>query len=115
MSDLDLDFDIETPSDEDLSSLEESMDALLSEVEGEDTDELEALLGSQSAINLDFSNLDGEEDDLDEEIDLDFKISSDEISEDDDSEEMSFDLEEDEAEELVLEDDSDDEEIDFIS
>lgn len=113
MSDLDLDFDIEAPSDEDLSSLEESMDALLSEVEGEDTDELEALLGSQSAINLDFSNLDGEEDDLDEEIDLDFKISSDEISEDDDSEEMSFDLEEDEAEELVLDDDSDDEEIDF--
>ena len=108
ITDLDLDFDVETPSDEDLSSLEDSMDALLNEVEGEDTDELEALLGSQSAINLDFSNLDDE--DNEEEISLDFKINS---EDDDDEEEMSFELDEDDAEELVLDDDLDEEELDL--
>jgi flagellar biosynthesis/type III secretory pathway protein FliH len=61
LSKIDLNFDLELPNEEDLETLEESMDALLTEVEGEDTDELEALLGA-SSIKFNFSDNKVEED-----------------------------------------------------
>ncbi|MBU6197503.1 MAG: hypothetical protein KGO93_08080, partial [Cyanobacteria bacterium REEB446] len=104
---IDLNFDLESPNEEDLEALEESMDALLTEVEGEDTDELEALLGA-SSIKFNFSEED-DEDELPE-------IVIDELAEDneDDKElpEIIIDeIEEDDDE--VITSIADDEEIDF--
>jgi hypothetical protein len=103
LSKLDLNFDLESPDEEDLDALEDSMEALLTEVEGEDTDELEALLGS-SSVKLDFSDDNKEEDlaeiaidDLEEDDDEDLpKIVIDELNDDEvittltDEEEIDF-------------------------
>ncbi|MFM7457834.1 MAG: hypothetical protein ACKO3R_04140, partial [bacterium] len=88
---LDLSFDLESPNEEDLEALEESMDALLTEVEGEDTDELEALLGA-SSIKFNFSEdelpeivINEIEDDDDDDDDKELsEIIIDETEEDDD-------------------------------
>jgi flagellar assembly protein FliH len=104
---LDLSFDLESPNEEDLEALEESMDALLTEVEGEDTDELEALLGTNS-IKFNFSE-DDDEDELPE-------IVIDELAEDneDDKElpEIIIDEIEDDDDEVITSI-ADEEEIDF--
>ena len=92
LSKLDLNFDLESPDEEDLDALEDSMEALLTEVEGEDTDELEALLGS-SSIKLDFSDDNKDEnlaetaiDDFEEDDDEDLpKIVIDELDDDDEA------------------------------
>ena len=103
LSKLDLNFDLESPDEEDLDALEDSMEALLTEVEGEDTDELEALLGS-SSIKLDFSDDNKDEnlaetaiDDFEEDDDEDLpKIVIDELDDDEvittltDEEEIDF-------------------------
>jgi flagellar assembly protein FliH len=104
---LDLSFDLESPNEEDLEALEESMDALLTEVEGEDTDELEALLGT-NCIKFNFSE-DDDEDELPE-------IVIDELAEDneDDKElpEIIIDEIEDDDDEVITSI-ADEEEIDF--
>ena len=103
LSKLDLNFDLESPDEEDLDALEDSMEALLTEVEGEDTDDLEALLGA-SSVKLDFSDDNKEEDlaeitidDLEEDDDEDLpKIVIDELNDDEvittltDEEEIDF-------------------------
>ena len=103
---IDLNFDLESPNEEDLEALEESMDALLTEVEGEDTDELEALLGA-SSIKFNFSEED-DEDELPE-------ILTGELEDDDDDKELPEividEIEEDDDE--VITSIADDEEIDF--
>jgi flagellar assembly protein FliH len=108
-SDLDklgLSFDLESPNEEDLEALEESMDALLTEVEGEDTDELEALLGTNS-IKFNFSE-DDDEDELPE-------IVIDELAEDNEDDklpEIIIDELEDDDDEVIT-NIADEEEIDF--
>jgi flagellar assembly protein FliH len=103
LSKLDLNFDLESPDEEDLDALEDSMEALLTEVEGEDTDELEALLGS-SSIKLDFSD-DNKEEDLAE-------IAIDEPDEDDEDLPRIVIDELDEEDEVITTL-TDEEEIDF--
>jgi flagellar assembly protein FliH len=93
---IDLNFDLESPNEEDLEALEESMDALLTEVEGEDTDELEALLGA-SSIKFNFSE--EEDDELPE-------VVINELEEDDDDKELP---------EIVIDEIEDDEEITAIA
>ena len=107
LSKLDLNFDLESPDEEDLDALEDSMEALLTEVEGEDTDELEALLGS-SSIKLDFSD-DNKEEDLAE-------IAIDEPDEDDDEDDEDLPrivIDELDEEDEVITTLTDEEEIDF--
>ena len=104
LSKLDLNFDLESPDEEDLDALEDSMEALLTEVEGEDTDELEALLGS-SSIKLDFSD-DDKEEDLAE-------IAIDEPEEDDDEDLPRIVIDELDEEDEVITTLTDEEEIDF--
>lgn len=104
LSKLDLNFDLESPDEEDLDALEDSMEALLTEVEGEDTDELEALLGS-SSIKLDFSD-DNKEEDLAE-------IAIDEPEEDDDEDLPRIVIDELDEEDEVITTLTDEEEIDF--
>ena len=104
LSKLDLNFDLESPNEEDLDALEDSMEALLTEVEGEDTDELEALLGS-SSIKLDFSD-DDKEEDLAE-------IAIDEEDDDDDDDLPRIVIDELDEEDEVITALTDEEEIDF--
>jgi flagellar assembly protein FliH len=104
LSKLDLNFDLESPDEEDLDALEDSMEALLTEVEGEDTDELEALLGS-SSIKLDFSD-DNKEEDLAE-------IAIDEPDEDDDEDLPRIVIDELDEEDEVITTLTNEEEIDF--
>jgi flagellar assembly protein FliH len=99
---IDLNFDLESPNEEDLETLEESMDALLTEVEGEDTDELEALLGA-SSLKFNFSEED--EDELPE-------IIIGELEEDDDKELPEIIIDETEDDEVITAI-ADEEEIDF--
>ncbi|MEB3314839.1 MAG: FliH/SctL family protein [Candidatus Melainabacteria bacterium] len=103
LSKLDLNFDLESPDEEDLDALEDSMEALLTEVEGEDTDELEALLGS-SSIKLDFSDDDKEEDLAEIAIDDD---------DDDDDDLPRIVIDELDEEDEVITTLTDEEEIDF--
>ena len=101
---IDLNFDLESPNEEDLEALEESMDALLTEVEGEDTDELEALLGA-SSIKFNFS--DDDDDELPE-------IVIDELAEDDEDDKELPEIIIDEIEDdEVITAITDEEEIDF--
>ena len=100
---IDLNFDLESPNEEDLEALEESMDALLTEVEGEDTDELEALLGA-SSIKFNFSEED--EDELPE-------IVIDELEDDDDDKELPEIIIDEIEDDEVITTIADEEEIDF--
>jgi hypothetical protein len=83
------------------------MEALLIEVEGEDTDELEALLGS-SSIKLDFSDDDKEEDLAEIAID-----EPDEDEDDDDEDLPRIVIDELDEEDEVITTLTDEEEIDF--
>jgi flagellar assembly protein FliH len=102
---IDLNFDLESPNEEDLEALEESMDALLTEVEGEDTDELEALLGA-SSIKFNFSEEDDDEDELPE-------IVTSELEEDDDDKELPEIVIDEIEDDEVITAIADEEEIDF--
>ena len=83
-NEIELNLENDSPSDEDLLNIESNMDDLITEIENEDIDELEAIMNSeQSEINIDFSN-DKEDDEVEpketnQESEIELDISEDEI------------------------------------
>ena len=79
-NELDLNLEMDTPSEEDLLNIENNMDDLITEIENEDIDEIEAIMNSeQSNININLSKEDSEEEKAESEAEIILEISEDEI------------------------------------